>query len=130
MFVEKNLVRKRILAGEARIDGRDNRTVRAIACEVDILPKAHGSALFTRGVDVDLEAFDAPWPRQRVLLPTYPWQRIRHWRAPARARVDGTASRWDLAGAWRALPDGSWLHELPVGVGAMPYLADSKFDSI
>ncbi len=47
--VEKNLVRKRILAGEARIDGRDTRTVRAIACEVDILAKAHGSALFTRG---------------------------------------------------------------------------------
>ncbi len=47
--VEKSLVRKRILAGEARIDGRDNRTVRAIACEVDLLPKAHGSALFTRG---------------------------------------------------------------------------------
>jgi len=47
--VEKNIVRKRILAGEARIDGRDNRTVRPIACEVDILPKAHGSALFTRG---------------------------------------------------------------------------------
>jgi polyribonucleotide nucleotidyltransferase len=47
--VEKNLVRKRILAGEARIDGRDTRTVRAIACEVDVLAKAHGSALFTRG---------------------------------------------------------------------------------
>ena len=47
--VEKNLVRKRILNGEPRIDGRDNRTVRAIACEVDVLPKVHGSALFTRG---------------------------------------------------------------------------------
>ncbi|MCX2983053.1 polyribonucleotide nucleotidyltransferase [Halieaceae bacterium IMCC14734] len=47
--VEKDLVRKRILAGEPRIDGRDTRTVRAIACEVDILSKAHGSALFTRG---------------------------------------------------------------------------------
>jgi polyribonucleotide nucleotidyltransferase len=47
--VEKSLVRKRILAGEARIDGRDNRTVRPIACEIDLLPKAHGSALFTRG---------------------------------------------------------------------------------
>ena len=47
--VEKNLVRKRILAGEARIDGRDTRTVRPIACEVDILAKVHGSALFTRG---------------------------------------------------------------------------------
>ncbi len=47
--VEKNLVRKRILAGEPRIDGRDTRTVRPIACEVDILAKVHGSALFTRG---------------------------------------------------------------------------------
>jgi polyribonucleotide nucleotidyltransferase len=47
--VEKNLVRKRILAGEARIDGRDTRTVRPIACEVDLLAKVHGSALFTRG---------------------------------------------------------------------------------
>jgi polyribonucleotide nucleotidyltransferase len=47
--VEKKLVRKRILSGEARIDGRDNRTVRPIACEVDVLAKAHGSALFTRG---------------------------------------------------------------------------------
>ncbi len=47
--VEKSLVRKRILAGEPRIDGRDTRTVRQIACEVDVLPKAHGSALFTRG---------------------------------------------------------------------------------
>ncbi|QIB64877.1 polyribonucleotide nucleotidyltransferase [Kineobactrum salinum] len=47
--VEKNMVRKRILAGEPRIDGRDTRTVRAIACEVDVLPKVHGSALFTRG---------------------------------------------------------------------------------
>ena len=47
--LEKNIVRSRILAGEPRIDGRDNRTVRAIACEVDVLSKAHGSALFTRG---------------------------------------------------------------------------------
>ena len=47
--LEKQIVRGRILAGEPRIDGRDNRTVRAIACEVDILPTAHGSALFTRG---------------------------------------------------------------------------------
>lgn len=47
--VEKNLVRRRILNGEARIDGRDTRTVRQIACEIDVLAKAHGSALFTRG---------------------------------------------------------------------------------
>jgi polyribonucleotide nucleotidyltransferase len=47
--LEKSIVRKRILAGEPRIDGRDTRTVRAIACEVDLLAKVHGSALFTRG---------------------------------------------------------------------------------
>ena len=47
--LEKQIVRRRILSGEPRIDGRDNRTVRAIACEVDVLAKAHGSALFTRG---------------------------------------------------------------------------------
>ena len=47
--LEKKTVRRRIIAGEPRIDGRDNRTVRDIAIEVGVLPKAHGSALFTRG---------------------------------------------------------------------------------
>ncbi|MFT5481869.1 MAG: polyribonucleotide nucleotidyltransferase, partial [Halieaceae bacterium] len=47
--VEKNMVRRRILNGDPRIDGRDTRTVRPIACEIDVLAKAHGSALFTRG---------------------------------------------------------------------------------
>ena len=47
--LEKRIVRQRILSGEPRIDGRDGRTVRQIACEVDVLPNVHGSALFTRG---------------------------------------------------------------------------------
>jgi len=47
--VEKTLVRERVLNGEARIDGRDLRTVRPISVEVGTLPKTHGSALFTRG---------------------------------------------------------------------------------
>ncbi|HCD27444.1 MAG TPA: polyribonucleotide nucleotidyltransferase, partial [Gammaproteobacteria bacterium] len=47
--VEKNLVRERVLNGEPRIDGRDLKTVRPIEVEVGVLPKAHGSALFTRG---------------------------------------------------------------------------------
>ena len=46
---EKNFVRRRILSGEPRIDGRDLVTVRPIDVEVGVLPKAHGSALFTRG---------------------------------------------------------------------------------
>jgi polyribonucleotide nucleotidyltransferase len=47
--LEKRIVRERILAGGARIDGRDTRTVRPISIEVGVLPRAHGSALFTRG---------------------------------------------------------------------------------
>jgi polyribonucleotide nucleotidyltransferase len=47
--VEKKIVRGRILAGERRIDGRDTRTVRPIDVQVGILPRTHGSALFTRG---------------------------------------------------------------------------------
>ena len=47
--VEKQVVRGRILRGEPRIDGRDNKTVRPISVEVGVLPSTHGSALFTRG---------------------------------------------------------------------------------
>ncbi len=47
--LEKNLVRSRVVAGEPRIDGRDSKTVRPIEVEIGVLPKAHGSALFTRG---------------------------------------------------------------------------------
>ena len=47
--LESSIVRRRILNGESRIDGRDNQTVRPIAVETGILPRTHGSALFTRG---------------------------------------------------------------------------------
>ena len=46
---EKDVVRSSILKTSKRIDGRDLTTVRPIACEVGILPRTHGSALFTRG---------------------------------------------------------------------------------
>jgi len=46
---QKNIVRKRIIDGERRIDGRDTVTVRPIDVKVGILPRTHGSALFTRG---------------------------------------------------------------------------------
>ena len=46
---QKNIVRKRILDGEKRIDGRDTTTVRPIDVRVGVLPRTHGSALFTRG---------------------------------------------------------------------------------
>ena len=47
--IEAGLVRSQILAGEPRIDGRDTRTVRAIEIRHGVLPRTHGSALFTRG---------------------------------------------------------------------------------
>jgi len=47
--LEKSLVRGRIIAGEPRIDGRDTSTVRPIRIRTGVLPRTHGSALFTRG---------------------------------------------------------------------------------
>ena len=47
--LKKATVRGRILAGEPRIDGRDTRTVRPISIRTGVLPRTHGSALFTRG---------------------------------------------------------------------------------
>ncbi|MBE0546280.1 MAG: polyribonucleotide nucleotidyltransferase, partial [Rubrivivax sp.] len=47
--IESRLVRGQILAGEPRIDGRDTRTVRPIEIRSGVLPRTHGSALFTRG---------------------------------------------------------------------------------
>ena len=47
--LESKIVRSRILDGAPRIDGRDTRTVRPISIRTGVLPRAHGSALFTRG---------------------------------------------------------------------------------
>ena len=46
---QKSIVRDRIISGEKRIDGRDSSTVRAIDVKIGVLPRTHGSALFTRG---------------------------------------------------------------------------------
>ena len=47
--IEAKIVRSQILSGEPRIDGRDTRTVRPIEIRSGVLPRVHGSALFTRG---------------------------------------------------------------------------------
>lgn len=47
--LEKKIVREQIISGKPRIDGRDTKTVRPIYSEIGILPRTHGSALFTRG---------------------------------------------------------------------------------
>ncbi|MCB1849940.1 MAG: polyribonucleotide nucleotidyltransferase [Gammaproteobacteria bacterium] len=48
-MLKKRVVRGRVLAGEPRIDGRDTKTVRPISVRTGVLPRTHGSALFTRG---------------------------------------------------------------------------------
>ena len=47
--MQSNVVRSAVIKTGIRIDGRDTKTVRPIECEVGVLPRAHGSALFTRG---------------------------------------------------------------------------------
>lgn len=47
--LEKRIVRSSVIRGDARIDGRDTRTVRPISIRTGVLPRVHGSALFTRG---------------------------------------------------------------------------------
>jgi len=47
--LEASILRGDIINGAPRIDGRDTRTIRPITCETSVLPRAHGSALFTRG---------------------------------------------------------------------------------
>src|SRR5204862_7352878 len=47
--IEYHTMREQVLAHGERVDGRDLDTVRPISCEVGVLPRTHGSALFTRG---------------------------------------------------------------------------------
>ena len=47
--LESRIVRHRIISGQPRIDGRDTQTVRQISIRTGVLPRTHGSALFTRG---------------------------------------------------------------------------------
>ena len=47
--ISKKVLRQMVIKDKVRIDGRDMKTVRPITCEVGVLPRAHGSALFTRG---------------------------------------------------------------------------------
>ncbi|MBS1959934.1 MAG: polyribonucleotide nucleotidyltransferase [Bdellovibrionales bacterium] len=48
-LLQYNLMREMILSDKIRIDGRDTKTIRPIVCEAGVLPKVHGSSLFTRG---------------------------------------------------------------------------------
>lgn len=66
--LEKKVVREQILSGEPRIDGRDTQTVRPITIELGILPRVHGSALFTRGETQALVVTTLGTDRDRPLI--------------------------------------------------------------
>jgi len=69
-LLEYRTVRRNIVEGKPRIDGRDTRTVRPLAIEVGVLPKTHGSALFTRGETQALVVATLGTARDAQLLDT------------------------------------------------------------
>jgi len=100
--LEKKTVRSRILAGEARIDGRDTKTVRPITIRTGVLPRAHGSALFTRGETQALVVTTLGTERDAQLIDTlagnYKEQFMLHYNFPPycvgeTGRVGGTKRR-------------------------------------
>jgi len=100
--LEKKVVRSRILAGEARIDGRDTSTVRPITIRTGVLPRAHGSALFTRGETQALVVTTLGTERDAALIDglsgTYKEQFLLHYNFPPycvgeTGRMGGTKRR-------------------------------------
>jgi len=68
--LESSIVRNRVISGAPRIDGRDLRTVRPIRIEVGVLPKTHGSAMFTRGETQSLTTVTLGTPLDELLTET------------------------------------------------------------
>ncbi|MEN8108415.1 MAG: polyribonucleotide nucleotidyltransferase [Pseudomonadota bacterium] len=100
--LEKKIVRARILSGEARIDGRDTSTVRPITIRMGVLPRAHGSALFTRGETQALVVTTLGTERDAQLIDalagTYKEQFMLHYNFPPycvgeTGRIGGTKRR-------------------------------------
>jgi len=100
--LEKKTVRSRIIAGESRIDGRDTSTVRPITIRTGVLPRAHGSALFTRGETQALVVTTLGTERDAQLIDTlagnYKEQFMLHYNFPPycvgeTGRVGGTKRR-------------------------------------
>ena len=100
--LEKKIVRSRIISGEARIDGRDTKTVRPITIRTGVLPRAHGSALFTRGETQALVVTTLGTERDAQLIDTlagnYKEQFMLHYNFPPycvgeTGRIGGTKRR-------------------------------------
>jgi polyribonucleotide nucleotidyltransferase len=100
--LEKKIVRSRIISGAARIDGRDTKTVRPITIRTGVLPRAHGSALFTRGETQALVVTTLGTERDAQLIDTlagnYKEQFMLHYNFPPycvgeTGRIGGTKRR-------------------------------------
>jgi polyribonucleotide nucleotidyltransferase len=100
--LEKKIVRSRIIAGEPRIDGRNTSTVRPITIRTGVLPRAHGSALFTRGETQALVVTTLGTERDAQLIDslsgTYKEQFMLHYNFPPycvgeTGRMGGTKRR-------------------------------------
>ncbi len=94
--IEYRTVRENIVNGKPRIDGRDTRTVRPLNIEVGVLPKTHGSALFTRGETQALVVATLGTARDAQLLDTLEGEK----KTPSCCTTTSLRSRWASVVAW------------------------------
>src|ERR1700710_1111296 len=139
--VEAKIVRWNILDTGKRIDGRDSKTVRNIVAEVGVLPRAHGSALFTRGETQALvvTTLGTGEDEQYIdsLAGTYKEQFLLHYNFPPYSvgetgRMGGTKRREIGHGklAWRAIhPVLPPHHEFPYTVRVVSEITESNGSS-
>ncbi len=139
--LEANVVRNNVLDTGKRIDGRDVKTVRPIVCEVGVLPRAHGSALFTRGETQALvvTTLGTGEDEQYIdsLSGTYKERFLLHYNFPPYSvgetgRLGGTKRREIGHGklAWRALrPVLPAPHEFPYTLRVVSEITESNGSS-
>ncbi|MBC7577969.1 MAG: polyribonucleotide nucleotidyltransferase, partial [Tardiphaga sp.] len=139
--LESQIVRLNILDTKKRIDGRDLTTVRPIVCEVGVLPRAHGSALFTRGETQALvvTTLGTGEDEQYIdsLSGTYKETFLLHYNFPPYSvgetgRMGGTKRREIGHGklAWRAVhPVLPGHHEFPYTVRVVSEITESNGSS-
>lgn len=96
--IEYRTVRENIVNGKPRIDGRDTRTVRPLNIEVGVLPKTHGSALFTRGETQALVVATLGTARDAQLLDTLEGEK----KTRSCCTTTSLRSRWASVVAWVA----------------------------
>ena len=87
------------------------------------------SSLFVLGVNPDWQSFNGPRVRHRVALPTYPFQRRRHWMDTQR-RKSQAAGRHPLLGDGIRSARGEWVFESKLSLEALPYLNDHRVHGI